>query len=54
MEQTGGVGTAGADDEWNTDGRKIWPDSIKVGCISAQILNFRGQNQEPLWDTNGC
>jgi hypothetical protein len=23
MEQTGGVGTAGADDEWNTDGRKI-------------------------------
>lgn len=36
MEQTGGVDAARADDEWNTDGRKIWPDSITVRYISAE------------------
>lgn len=40
MEQTGGVDTDGADDEWNTDGDKIWPDSIKVRRILAQATKF--------------
>lgn len=40
MEQAGGVDTAGADDECNADGGKIWPDPIKVRCILAQATKF--------------
>ena len=44
VEQTGGVDPAGADDGWiteaGTDGGKIWPDAIKVRCISVQAPTF--------------
>lgn len=46
MEQTGGVGTVGADDEWSTDRGGMLPDSIKVRCIPTQATKFERTESE--------